>query len=296
MTVTLAENTALISNGAVWSEGDLDSIRLKAACLLYDKLVFVGSKNLGRGRLEYAMESENASARAIDDLVSLVDGSDDLAPKFSIYGFGDDLSEWPWDSAPKVLIDATSEVLSEAYGCDISTEGTNAYDGYKHGGYLMSDILFWERYFPQASYVGDKWSELVLKRVSTKSDNLDRDIHKWAEPTTDIFSSIKWDDVVDLRKSPYLSLFRGKFAELARSNATDDIMSAYYRALEELSRIYEPNVTADVVIAVLGNIPGLPVNPVSVGSGIAAIRKSWKNRKRFGWALFIRNARELENN
>lgn len=296
MTSEAPKNSAFISHGAIWQTDELEVERLKAVTLLYDKMVFAGPDGLGQARLEHAMGEENTGAATRTEILSLACGSNDVAPTFSIYGLGEGTSEWPWDSAPLVLRDATREVLSDAYGWNVASEDAGeSYEGHKHGGYTMSDVLYWNSYFSDAAFVGDIYAEKILKRISADEPK-DALKSKWSEATTDVFTALSWDDIFELRRSPYLNAFRAKFAEVSATGSADQIISHYHAALEELAGLFEPNVKKEAAIGVLGNIPGLPINPIAVGASVAAVRKAKTTRDKYGWVFFLRQAREVGDN
>lgn len=285
------QSAAFISNGAIWNTERIAPARLKTAALLFDELIFVGSQSQATRILEEAFGNAVMSDKSRSNLLAMAKSNDGLALSFDIVGFSSDASEWPWDTAPKVLLEATKSVLSPIYRADVSSEDDD-YEAHKLGGYLMSDIMYWDRYFSNAAFIGERFSEEILRSVASSKDVCSLS-EQWSEMDTSFISGIHWDDVSELRSSPFLVNFRMKFASLTAKHRMSELMREYYAALEELAKVYQPSVGREATIGILGNIPGLPLNPIAVGASLASVKQAAEVRKRFGWVFFMREAREL---
>ena len=242
-----ADSLALVSHGAVWGRDELTSARLKVATLLFDRLLFVGS---GMDKAADFILSEDASKETIStsarhSLRECWRDTEGLAPHFSIYGPGPGMTKWPWAIAPDQLKEATRAVLEKLYAHGATEE--NGYEAYKYGGYLMSEIIYWSEYFRNASFIGDTATEDVLKLIRFSSIDKKDEGPKWSETTLPDIDSISWNDIAGLRKSPFLTAFRQKYAELSVSGEAERVFELYFEALERLADAAKPRLATTIV-------------------------------------------------
>lgn len=290
-------NVALVSHGAIWQPGGLTSARLKAGTLLFDRLLFV---NMPEGSLpdyvtSFPFESDRTelvSEKSKKKLSNCWASTTGRAPTFSIYGdFSGtrDLSKWPWHSAPDLLKNSTKAIVERLYhatAADDSTATQAGYEAYKYGGYIMSEILYWRQFFSGAAFLGDGTTEEILRSVCAKDQSHDA---KWSDVEVPGFDRLSWDDVAELRQSDYLKGFRNKFFELSREGRSAQLMDEYRGALERLADYCRPHIGRNAVLGILGNVPGLLINPISVGTSVFAVVKDLELRSQFGWVFFVRD-------
>jgi hypothetical protein len=288
------KSVALVSMNAIWQPDQMNSSRLKAATLLFDQLIFVGKgmHKVADHILSEGTDKEVVTEKTRNSLKGCWTDNEGRAPEFSIYGAGPGLSKWPWDSGPERLKNATRLVLEKLYGPGVSEE--NNYEAYKYGGYLTSDILYWREHFADASFIGDEASEDILRLTSFAIADVDNRQAKWSETSFPHIDGVSWNDIADLRQSAFLNTFRKKYAELSLADEAEKVFEHYNEALEQLSDTIRPNIKADVVTGVLGNLPFLPINPVAVGATVHSIYKSHKMKQNFGWVFFLRDLRRAQ--
>lgn len=282
--------TALVSHGAIWNSDWVSETQLKISTLLYDQLIFVHNMGAAEHILELrsSVGGEDSAKKQVLELWKM---NTDFAEAYNIYGPGPGTTEWPWQKGPESLKAATRAVLQELYG-EVPTENTGSYDVYKHGGYMMSDILYWQKNFPDSTFIADPYTERVLSHLRNPNAIDAEGAFGWIETIIPNMSSIEWSDILDLRRSPFLSGFRSKFSELCSEAKISELPRYYQEALEGIADVCRPNPAKDAAVGIAGNIPGLPVNPVSVASSVASVQKSRKLKGDFGWVFFVRDLKK----
>ncbi|RYD81417.1 MAG: hypothetical protein EOP84_11030 [Verrucomicrobiaceae bacterium] len=151
----------------------------------------------------------------------------------------------------------------------------------------MSEILYWTRNFPTHCFVGDPRGEQILKSVAFQPVTTSEKPQWWDVSMPD-FEHLTWDDVIELRSSPYLQAFREVYAELSMSGRSSDLRQRYHDALGALADEVKPDVRGVTITQILANIPGMFLNPVAIASGADSIGKEMHREAQYGWVFFVR--------
>ncbi|MEO9551918.1 MULTISPECIES: hypothetical protein [Flavobacteriaceae] len=116
------------------------------------------------------------------------------------------------------------------------------------------------------------------------------------------FAKLSWAEIIELKRSKFISDFRIKFSEWLNDYSTSQNIEEFEKRIDRyikesnfdfLSR-NKPNVKSEVASGILGNIP-LPFsipNPVAIYSSISQVKKEIKLKNEFGWLFFIQEAYE----
>jgi hypothetical protein len=104
-----------------------------------------------------------------------------------------------------------------------------------------------------------------------------------------------WEQIFDLRVSPFITAFRAKLAELRSAYVTGDARAAEQlmseverRDLRELARTVQPAPKAAILKAIVSNLPlPIPLNPASVVLSIGDVQNQFDRFERFGWLYFL---------
>lgn len=291
----MTDNTAYISFGALWAE-PITIQRLKITTLLFDKIHFEQGKNRSHF-VESIIDIYGGGITNINSktLISLSDAwisNEGREEEFSIYG---EKGKWPWQYAPQSLIEATKSTFLKEHKSSDSLSEELDYEDYKYAGYCMSDILYWQNHFRKSTFIGNTTTSKIIGNLNILDVNTTETSKQASYDCPDIIN-IEWNDIVDLRHSPYLSSFRQKFFQLVENNETDKLVDHYYKGLIKLTEIVKPRPTKEIVKAILVNLPIPPINPISIGSSIQDIYKSKTMKRDFGWLFFLNEITTKETN
>jgi len=224
-------NFGYISFGAIWSE-PIKPFRLKLATLLFDRLYFAGSTsdNIVDRFIYRSNEDTNISNYTRNKLSKTWFGTDSKKREFSIYG---EKEKWTWEHGPDSLKEATKKVLKLNdffQETEDNKDTSEYYELYKLGGYIMSDILWWNNHFKKFTFIGDSIAEDIINNV--KIINQDEGTTSYKVIPINNFANLNWDDIIALREMPFLKNFRKKYIELSETNQNEYIQDIYYKTLE----------------------------------------------------------------
>ncbi|WP_183560863.1 hypothetical protein [Mucilaginibacter sp. SP1R1] len=113
------------------------------------------------------------------------------------------------------------------------------------------------------------------------------------------FGKLSWHQILELKRSHFLSDFRIKFFEWIAAFEKNGDLEVFEKNIDRYLRTSnfdfleanKPTIIKDGALGILGNIPlPIPVNPVSIYSSIMSVREDMLKRKRFGWLFFIQEA------
>jgi hypothetical protein len=100
---------------------------------------------------------------------------------------------------------------------------------------------------------------------------------------------------LELRHHDCLTAFRSKLGELQsrvrasdEKSATELVEELERNDLVEIAKLARPSPTTAIWKAIGSNVPlPIPVNPLSIGLGLADILDAYNRRSRFGWLYFL---------
>ena len=78
-----------------------------------------------------------------------------------------------------------------------------------------------------------------------------------------------------------------RIAAADEQQVTDIVTELRSKEMERIVRDSEPAVGTAVVKGILGNLPGLPVNPVSMVSSASEIWNNLQRGRKSGWLYFL---------
>ena len=278
-------SVAYISFGKTNIE-QLSPTELKILSILHDRLFFNwpgDPLSLLPKQTQDSISSSRKTVKAIQQMWSCVGWN--KGEQFSPHG-PNDRSRLHYVAGN--LESVTLEFLSEyGYGQDDETDA----DLEMHNivTTLVSDIEYWQEHFRNSTFIGDEWSDKIVQRLNSAS----APAFGHASRTYDLpdLSQVSWEDLIDLRQSPFLKDFRRKYVDFQRRGESDNILAIYEEGLERLSDEVRPSVYGQVTKALLANLPLSPVNPVAVASSIEDISKAKKLKSTYGWLFFFREVR-----
>lgn len=194
----------------------------------------------------------------------------------------------------RITIDATKSEYPEmsvddpAFRHEIAWAGAGLLDAIKTWCVLNSK--------QGCNLLADERENTLVDRVFGSPDssgmNLFSEIAAERIPNLDALS---WARVLELRHHPRLEAFRKKMVALqryARSSGkvvtAGDIADLEIYNLRALARDVQPSAGSAVIKAVATKMPlGLPINPLSVATGIGDITNTFERERRFGWLYFL---------
>ena len=146
------------------------------------------------------------------------------------------------------------------------------------------------------TFVANASGEAILRAViPTPPDNEEfQTFSRIATIPIPDFSKLSWDQVLELRNDRYFQNFRSALAALRERIAVADdqqvaeiVTELRSKEMERIVRDSEPAVGTAVIKGILGNLPGLPVNPVSMWSSASEIWDNLQRGRMSGWLYFL---------
>jgi hypothetical protein len=112
------------------------------------------------------------------------------------------------------------------------------------------------------------------------------------------FTNWTWDEVIELRKHPFINNFRRKIVELSSnlnnlsqgSSIEEIVNNVCYEEMVEFLNAFRPSSLSkglSIINGVASNIPlPIPVNPYGVGLSVKDSKKQFDISKKYGWLYF----------
>jgi len=274
-------NLAFIAHSAYWAVDERVIEKVKLATLLFDTIRWSVPFPLMFAHMTASVHSEpSLSNIAETELAECWHGHPSDLPPYSIFGPGKDV--FSPEESPE-LFAATKRALVAS-----GLQPDKHYDDYKLATYTMSEIIYWRSNFPSATFIGYDLSDQSLHNYATTIAEK-HPLREVVCPAPNFFD-LPWNDIVSLRKSPYLKAFRAKYVELCNAGSVQELFDSYQNALERLADEVRPSIHETVAMGVLSN---LPVPFIGIPATIGAITTEMRLQKNFGWAFFLREARKL---
>ena len=284
------QTNAFLSHTGIWNFDDEVVTKLKLATLLCDKIVHSGiGEPLLFAECTRAHSGESALSRIAKAQIAQswcrVDPV--IIPSYE-----------RWLSESKGLINA---LINSPASLKLATTHSllgsgfsprDDYDAYKTQAYIIAEISYWKKYFGDSLFIGHSLADSALQRLSAPMV----DLSELQEALSPIPSTlpISWNDIFDLRTSPYYENFRAKISELRIANDKKNLRHHFQEGLESIAKEVAPSVPRATTLAVLSNLP-IPGNPFHIGQSLLEVRDQWKMAKHHGWVFFICQAREKAN-
>jgi hypothetical protein len=268
-----------------------DPTRLKLATLMFDRIYFGGFVPDTVEELEF-FGGETVSTGVLESLGSIWRDAGEAAPKYA--------SAWPpgggppWKDAPDDLKSAAA--LAREEWIEVCYPGRRGdrdaeYDVYKLSVYTIGEAHYWRRNFGRCTLIGDRFAGDLLLRLDGVKPSSGADARGITPAIADL-APVSWKDVLDLRRSPYLSDFRNFYRAASLSADHRRLEDLYVAALEQLAGDVRPSVPEEAFVGVLSNIPFPSINPFGMAASTRAVRKARAIRKEYGWMFFLREVRQ----
>jgi hypothetical protein len=275
-------NLAFVAHSAFWTVDERVIEKVKLATLLFDTIRWSVPDPLTFAHVTTSEHSEpSLSNYAESELEECWHGHSADLPPYSIYGPDEGVLR-PKES-PELFAAIKSALVASGLDPD------KQYDDYKLAIYTMSEIIYWSSNLPSATFIGHDISDQSLHSYATTIAEK-HPLREVACPSPNLFD-LPWNDIVSLRKSPYLKAFRAKYVELCTSGNVQELFERYQNALECLCDEVRPRIGETVAMGVLSN---LPIPFIGVPATIGAVATEKRLQKEFGWAFFVREARKLK--
>jgi len=279
--------TAFLAHSGIWNVDELVVTKAKLATLLCDQIIHSGTPDpIFFAEVTRELSSEpSLSPRAREQIAETWSQVDNSIPLYE---------NWLQESrnlikardvaSPRLKLATTESLLAH----DFSPR--EHYDDYKLQSYTIAEIIYWRQYLANSMFIGHLISDMALQSLSAPIIEVDG----LQEALSPIPASLPltWNDIFDLRASPYYIAFRAKISELRTQNDIASLRLHYQEGLEVIAKEVAPSVPRAATLATLSNLP-IPGNPFHIAQSVLEVRDQWKMSKHYGWVFFIRQAREL---
>lgn len=272
-------NTAFVSFSAM-SVSPLSPVRLKLATLLFDRVYFMHEESDNWDAKIAALfgNEDNLSFPVLSSLRTVWECTNPQKNGYDlIYSLRSDAE---LKSIPVPLKNATDAVVQ-------ARENEHPYEKYKLGVYSLSEILWWQKNYPDSTLMAADFVEEIVSQASFNTDQ-STGAGQIAECQVPDIAALSFADIVSLRGSDYLSNFRAKYHELSARNEVNELLKHYQAAMEKLVDEVKPHAGIEVAKGVLGNLPIPFVNPFGIAATFNDIRTAVKRKQNYGWMYFLR--------
>jgi len=278
---------------------------LKRCFVLFDNLVFISPRKQDKDFVENIIRSECPDValeiiktfKPVNEFVS-----DDLLSEIS-FQIDPELNMCYGPNRNEFLI-FIHEFLNKKFGID--SYNVNNRKEFEILDYYISalsaDFNFLFRISKENKDISALFTELhrdaYFATFGGKTNVPERVLKKICSVNYFDFSNLTWPQILELKRSHFLSDFRVKFTDwLEEYSLSENIekfeenINKYIRTSNfEFLKRNKPNLKKDIAIGVLGNIP-IPIpNPVAILSSMQTVREDLKIKKDFGWLFFIQEA------
>jgi hypothetical protein len=134
-----------------------------------------------------------------------------------------------------------------------------------------------------------------LKHQSDKSESfkVESSIADKVEYVIPSLKQLNWNELFEIRQDGRAKAFRHWINENKEEIDSNGLQNLIYKEFWNVLTELKPNTSANVIKATLGNIPlPIPVNPISVATGIQDIYKARAFNKKYSWLLFIHDLQD----
>ncbi|MET3142497.1 UNVERIFIED_ORG: hypothetical protein ABIB13_002214 [Arthrobacter sp. UYEF2] len=100
------------------------------------------------------------------------------------------------------------------------------------------------------------------------------------------YGALSWREILELRKSAFLTEFRLKLALIEKAGDAN-MQQELWGDLWGFAAENKPSPGKTVVSGLLANLPIGPVNPFSIGFALADTAKADTQKRKFGWLYFV---------
>lgn len=282
------DTTAFLAHSGIWNVDKNVVAKVKLATLLNDFVVHSGANDPTIfAHVSADMHGEpSLNPKTLVEISYCWRTAPKNIPKFQLLP---DNFKVRYENSPAVFKLAATESLLQR-----GLSPRENYDDYKLRLYTILEIEYWRKNFPDATFIGHEISDTVIEKVAAPLVELDG-VQEVLSPVSGVLD-LTWNEIFELRSSPFLATFRSEHAKLAKSGHLTSLSEHYHETLEKLADEVRPNSGKALGMAVLSNlpIPGFST-VVHLAHGAHEVFHQEHLRKEFGWVMFVREARKLQN-
>lgn len=280
------DTAAFLAHSGLWNTDENVVAKVKLATLLNDTIIHSGpNPPLMFAEITAEVHSEpSLNSRTLSEISYCWRNAPPQIPQYELIPRN---FEERYNQAPAALkLAATESLLKQGLSPH------DHYDDYKLRLYTVLEIEYWRNNFPGHTFIGHEISDNAIQGVSAPFIE-QYGLQEVLSPASGVLD-LTWNDIFELRRSPFLATFRKKHASLAQSGNLTSLKEHYQEALEKLADEVRPNPGKAVGVAVLSNLP-IPIlsTLVHLVHGAHEVHHQEHLRKHFGWVMFVREARKL---
>jgi hypothetical protein len=280
------DTSAFLAHSGLWNTDENVVAKVKLATLLNDAIIHSGPMPpLGFAQMTAKVHGEpSLNAQTLREISHCWSNAPSHIPKYEL--IPSDFED-RYNRAPATLkLAATESLLKQGFSPH------DHYDDFKLRLYTVLEIEYWRKNFPESTFIGHEISDFAIQGVAAPFVE-QHGLQEVLSPESGVLN-LTWNDIFDLRRSPFLERFRSKHAELQQSGQLIAIKEHYQEALEKLADAVRPNPEKAFGVAVLSNLP-IPIfsTLVHLAHGAHEVHHQEHLRKQFGWVMFVREARKL---
>lgn len=280
------DTSAFLAHSGIWNTDENVVEKVKLATLLNDTIIHSGpTRPLAFAQVTAEVHGEpSLNAQTLSEIAHCWMNAPVNIPNFEL--IPDDFKD-RYNHAPATLkLAATESLLKQGFSPH------DNYEDFKLRLYTVLEIEYWRRNFPDSTFIGQEISDFAIKEVSAPFIE-QHGLQEVLSPESGVLN-LTWNDIFDLRRSPFLERFRSRHAELQRGGQLTAIKEHYQEALEKLADAVRPNPEKAFGVAVLSNLP-IPIlsTLIHLAHGAHEVHHQEHLRKQFGWVMFVREARKL---
>ena len=198
------------------------------------------------------------------------------------------IGEFYWDKIPtdqqKILEQA---LLSGPYNSSGARSLTQ--DLWKSGNYIIGELQNQQTLYPNSVYIGNSIEHEFLTGVS----QIKIEPHEFRSSLlTQMpdFSVLGWDEIAELKSSPYLEPFVKKIQEIFHAGNPSNLLSDQFESTKEkLLSETRPNAPMRAITSIITTL----FTPVSALTGIRDTFKEYRRQNEHGWVYFLIDANNL---
>lgn len=271
--------------------------RAKLATIWFDKIVLqVPRKDFVGNMIEALAKRDGTSTETQEALYSVWKSPHDFLPRHEF------VDPNIWDRADQSIRDSVSAELQSQVRATYGTAVANTFGEQREialgGAGYLSAIEIWKNLnaMEPSTFVANTDGSKLFD-AAVESSVTGEGFHTFSRvasiPIPNL-ASVSWDHVVDLRNSKYLDNFRttlnrigNQISSLGDAELADLVDNLKSSEMERIVRANEPKLGVAILNGLLDNIPGLPINPYSVGKSALHIKKSIEEKRQSGWLYFL---------
>jgi hypothetical protein len=312
----MQQNRALLSGWTAMTDQMLRSDHLKLCFLWYDEILVepIGEYDESTfiGGLLRAEENERSIAHAMTDVIRPLDRqlqqaiAGDLLTQASrgYPRWGKDFENYTYpepQTPAEFAHNRMLELIAQEHGVSGFEDGYDIEQAEGRARVAVDAVALWEGVnaeLPCMLQAGaDERAAMIAARQFTTGPTLDDAPLRLLEMAVPSLCGVSWKDVVRFRSSDALRALRQKLADSVDESEGDVerakilLQQSEQETLDAMLEVSRPRVKRVAFEAILGNVPGLAVNPFSLYFGARDTVKHYKRQRDSGWFYLLRDIR-----